>query len=313
MAWPFDLSPWYSHPAVDGIPLPAWLIVASAGSLLAITMLAVQQRERRPYLTVGWLWYLGTLVPVIGVVQVGLHGMADRYTYVPLIGIVVALVWWAGEWPLWRTPRRVPAIAVVLIALVGLVVLTRRQIAVWHDSATFWRYTLRVNPRAGMAHFKLAAVLRSEQRTDEAIIELRRAAKLLPTYVYAHTGAGELLATQGRFAAAANHFRKAIDLAPEGAEHHSNLANVLLRQGRPDAARRHLEIALALRPGFAEAHNNLAIVLAEEGEVSAAIAHFRAALAAKPDFAAARANLAAVLQLHPELASDPSDPSVRSR
>jgi len=295
-AWPTRLSPWYSHPALEGVALASKTVAGAAVLLATVTLLAVLVRRHRPHLTVGWFWYLVTLFPVIGIVQVGGQAMADRYTYFPLLGIFVLVVWELGALPLWRARWARPAGALLVAAsLIVLTVLTGRQTAIWHDPMTFWTYTVRANPRAAIGYLALGGLFAAERRPDDAIAAYRRALKLRPDYVNAHTEVGNLLAQRGRLAAAAAHYRKAIGRRREAAVDHSNLANVLLNQDRPAQARRHLEIALALRPDFAEAHNNLGIVLAGEGQLDDAIEQFRAALRAKPDFAAARGNLAATL------------------
>jgi tetratricopeptide (TPR) repeat protein len=294
-AWPARLSPWYSHPALEGEPLACWRVAGAGLILVAATLAALATARRRPHLLVGWLWYLGTLAPVAGVLQAGGQAMADRFSYVPLIGIFVALVWEAGALALWSTaPGRRAGAAAAATLLAALAVLTWRQVGIWRDPETFWAYVLAVNPRAAVAYYARGGMLQVRGEIDAAIAAYRRAAKLRPDFMNAHTELGNLLARQGRFALAAAHYRKAIALRPAPAEDHANLANVLLRQGRRGPARRHLRLALALRPGFAEAHNNLGIVLAQDGDLDAAVGEFQAALAARPGFAPARTNLAAV-------------------
>ncbi len=293
-AWPFGLSPVYSHPALEGEPLTAATIGGAALVLGAFTVLAIALARSRPHLLVGWLWYLGTLVPVIGLLQVGGHAMADRFTYIPLIGIFLAVVWEVAALPIWEPARRrklSAAAAGCVLVLLGL--RTWQQVHIWHDSWTFWRATVAANPRAAVAYYALGGMYANAGRVDEAIHAYRRCLKLRPSAVNAHNEAGNLLFQQGRLAAAAAHFRKAIAGRPAAAEDHSNLANVLQRQGNSAAARRHLELALRLRPDFAEASNNLGIVLAEEGRLAEAAARFREALRLRPDFAIARENLAA--------------------
>ncbi len=294
--WPARLSPWYSHPALEGPRLAMTTVVAAAGFLIAATFVAMRGAHRRPHVAVGWLWYLGTLFPVIGVVQVGEHAMADRYTYIPLLGIFVLVVWEAAALPLWRAPagRSVGAL-VTSAALAVLAILTWRQVGIWHDATTFWTATLAANPRSGVAHYQMGALRFKRGDVDGAIVEYRRALKLRPDFVYARGELGNFLAGKGRLAAAAAQYRKAIAGRPDAAEDESNLANVLLSMGNTAAARRHLERALAIRPDFAEAHNNLGIVLAQSGHMDDAIVHFRAAVAARPNFGAARQNLAMAL------------------
>jgi len=292
--WPMGLSPVYSHPALEGPPLTVATIAGAGLLLVAMTVLAIGLARSRPHLLVGWLWYLGTLMPVIGLLQVGGQAMADRYTYVPLIGIFLAVVWEVAALPIWEPARRrEAAIAVVGCVLALLGVRTWQQAQVWHDSWTFWRYTLAANPRAAVAYYALGGMYAKEGRVDEAIHAYRRCLKLRPSAVNAHNEAGNLLVQRGRLAAAAAHYRKAIAGRPVAAEDHSNLANVLQRQGNSAAARRHLEIALRLRPDFAEAYNNLGIIFGEEGRMAEAAEHFREAVRLRPDFAIARGNLAA--------------------
>jgi Flp pilus assembly protein TadD len=293
--WPAGLSPWYSHPASEGVPL-AWPIVALAAAVLAgITAFAVGWARERPHFLVGWLWYLGTLLPVIGIVQVGGQAMADRYTYVPLLGIFVAVVWEIAAWPLWRRVafrRAATAAAITILAALG--VRTWQQTQVWRDTSTLWRSTLAVNPRAAVAYYGIGGLRAREGRVDEAIRAYRRALKLRPDYVGAHAELGHLFVRRRRLAAAAAHYRKAIAVRPAPAEDLNNLGNVLAQQGNLVAARRHLEEALRLRPGFAEAHNNLGIVLAHQGDLAAAVTEFRTALTLKPGFQPAVTNLRAV-------------------
>jgi protein O-mannosyl-transferase len=294
--WPVHLSPWYSHPALEGPPLGAATVAGATALLTLATALAVAAARRRPHLIVGWLWYLATLLPVIGIVQVGGQGMADRYTYLPLLGIFMALAWEVASWRWWDAAgaRRAGAVAIVA-TLVVLAVLTTGQARVWHDSLTLWTTTLARNPRAAIAYYALGGIHATEGRVTAAIAAYRRALKLRPDYANAHRELASLLVRAGRPGAASAHYRKALAAGSDPAANHNDLANVLATQGRVDAARRHLEIALKLRPDLVEAHNNLGILLAEDGKLREAETEFRAALRVRPDFAPARQNLAAVL------------------
>ena len=297
--WPVRLSPWYSHPADEGPPLAHGAVLLAVLFLVAVSALVLATARRRPHLVVGWLWYLGTLLPVIGLVQVGFQGMADRYTYLPLLGVFIAVVWELDARLESMVPkgRRLGA-AIAVVALAGLAVATTRQAQVWHDSRTLWTTTRARNPRASIAHFSLGNLDLADGHVEAAIQDYRRAVKLRSPkpddYVNAHRVLAGLLVGSDRLAAAAAHYRKA--LAASGApEDHNDLANVLEAEGNSAAARRHLERALRLRPAFAEAHNNLGILFANDGKLSEAVAEFRAALRLRPDFAAAQQNLAAVL------------------
>ncbi len=293
--WPIGLSPWYSHPALEGEPLSPVVVVACAAFLVVATAAVVAGARRHPHLAVGWAWYVITLLPVIGIVQVGGQAMADRYTYVPLLGIFTAVACEVGAWSGWGSPvaRRAGVVAGGTV-LVALAVLTTRQIAVWHDTTTLWRTTLARNPRAAIAYYGLGGIYAREGRADAAIVAYRRALKLRPDYANARRDLAMQLVRRGRWAAAAAQYRKLL-AAGAGAETHNDLANVLSSEGRTVAARKHLEEALALRPDLVEAHNNLGILLANDGRLDEAETQFRAALATRPDFTVARRNLQAVL------------------
>ncbi|HJQ83413.1 MAG TPA: hypothetical protein VKA21_05010, partial [Candidatus Binatia bacterium] len=244
--WPHPLSPWYSHPALEGPPLSAWTIAAAAALLLAITAAVLAGARRWPWAAVGWLWWLGTLVPVIGLVQVGRQAMADRYTYLPHVGLFLALVWTAAELPIWSGARRRAAIASVGAVLLVLGVLTFRQTRIWHDARTFWTYTVTVNPHSFVAHQALGGILARRGLLDEARAHLLRAARMRPGVAAVRQSLGDLLARQGRIGAAAAQYRKAVLLAPDDADAHRTLAGLLRRLGRPVQAERHLARAAAL-------------------------------------------------------------------
>lgn len=170
-SWPAKLAPLYPHP---GNSLPTWQVAGLAIVLLLVTALVVRWRDRR-HLLVGWLWFLGTLIPVIGLVQVGEQAMADRYMYLPLLGILIALVWAAMDLAARKEiPKAWLAVPALIIPL-ALGVVTYRQVGYWHDGETLWRYTLRVTQGNYMAHDNLAMVLAEEGRADEAILEFRAA------------------------------------------------------------------------------------------------------------------------------------------
>ena len=292
--WPVHLSPWYSHPALEGPPPPRWAVPGAAALLASVTALAILGARRRPYVAVGWLWYAITLLPVIGLIQVGRQGMADRYTYVPLVGIFIVLAWAIAELPTWRWAwGRGAGVSIATLVLMSLGALTLRQTKIWHDSITFWTYTAKANPNAFIAHQALGGLFKFAGRFDEAFEEYRRAARIRPGLADVHTNLGQLLMRKKNFGAAAAQYRKVVALKPGSAEDHNGLAEALLAQGRPAQARRHLERALAIQPGFAEAHNNLGRALLAEGRLDDAIAHFQVAVRLKPNFAAARQNLAA--------------------
>ena len=296
--WPVGLSPWYSHPALEGPPLRAATVIGSAALLVAITAGVVLAAKRRPWAAVGWLWWLGTLVPVIGIVQVGRQAMADRYTYIPHLGLFVMVAWALAELPVWKERRaRLAATAAATAVLASLGVLTYRQIGIWHDPLTFWTYTARMAPYSFVAHQGLGGLLFHAGRNEEAVREYRLAAHLRPGIADVHSRLGTLFVRTGRLGPAAAQFRKAVAARqPASANDLNSLADVLIAQGRPVQARRQVARALALQPRSPEAHNNLGRVLVAEGRLDEAEAEFRAALRERRPYPAAERNLADVLE-----------------
>jgi tetratricopeptide (TPR) repeat protein len=331
MVWPRDLSPVYPHPNLPGgTPLEPWHVAAAALVLLALTVAAWV--SRRPYALVGWLWYLGTLVPVIGLVQVGGQAMADRYTYISLVGPFIVVGWGAGELLAARTASRwrrmvVPAAVAALLALSAV---SGAQARHWRDSIALASQALRVAPRSPHMHINLGIALQETGRIEEAIAHYREATRLAPDFVQGLNNLGNALEVQGRSDEAIAHYRRALALEPDFAKARANLGRVLVAAGDTAGAVEHLEIAvrlapdhhlawerlgfalasrgrpaeaiiahrraLSLQPDFPEAHNNLGIALQATGRFDEAVEHFRRALALRPDFASAHNNLGIELQ-----------------
>jgi tetratricopeptide (TPR) repeat protein len=209
--WPVRLAAVYPHP--EGF-LPAWEIAASAAALLVLTAVVLRWRNRR-YLVLGWFWFLGTLVPVIGFVQVGVQAMADRYAYIPYIGLFVCVIWGIAET---ARERKVAAVwlavpAVLVLATLG--VLSRRQIAYWHDSESLWRHTLSVTEQNFMAHDGLARTLAKEGRTDEAIVEFNATEKLAAYSASAMLELGVYEQTHGHVQDAIEQYRQSLDASTD--------------------------------------------------------------------------------------------------
>jgi hypothetical protein len=256
--WPLRLSPWYSHPWFEGPPLTILNVAGSLGFLLVTSALVVAIGGRRPYAPVGWFWYLGTLVPVLGLLYNGRQGMADRYAYIPHIGLFLMLVWGIADLPLWRSrPQRRLATAAVLMLLVALGGATAWQTRVWHDDRTFWGYTARANRYSFIAYQALAGLMQNEGRPADAIPLFVRATKLRPELGKVHMQLARVLARTGRSGPAAAQLRKAVALEPDVAEHRYALAQVLLAQHHRRAARHQLERALILRPDYPDARRTL--------------------------------------------------------
>jgi Flp pilus assembly protein TadD len=291
--WPAGLSPFY--PLGDSVPPGS---VAGAVLVLAVVSAVVaRMARRRPHLAVGWLWYLGTLLPVIGLVQVGLQSMADRFTYVPLIGIFIAVAWGVPELTARWRPGRVALPAAAALIVLACVVTARAQVGYWRDSVALWtratELTLHVDTY--QAHMGLGATLAQQGRVDEAIGHFSEAARLKPESAEADHELGLLLAGQGRIDEALAAFTEAVRRRPSFAEAHSNLGLALARKGRTAEAMDRYAQALALDPDLPGVHNNLGVLLDEQGKVGEALPHYAEAVRLRPDFELARVNLGVAL------------------
>jgi Flp pilus assembly protein TadD len=291
--WPADLAVYYPHPGYW--PLSAVLLAGVL--LLGITVLFVMLRQRHPFLLVGWLWFVGMLVPVIGLVQVGRQSMADRYTYLPSLGMLILTVWGVHELARrWRHHEII--LAMMAIAVVaGNADLSWRQLGYWQDSGTLFRHTLSVTTDNWFAHKAYGTFLLSRGRNDDAISQFQAAIRLRPDDAEACNNLGLALLNQGRTGEAAGQFQAAIRFNPDNSEARHNLGNVLLDQGQTDEAILQFREALRLKPDDAEVRNNLGIALASKGQLDEAIGQFKEALRLKPDDAETRTNLARALEL----------------
>jgi len=289
LLWPADLALFYPH-AAGGVPLGA---AALAALLLALASAgALAGSRRRPWLGVGWLWFLGVLVPMIGAVQVGSQGMADRYALLPTLGIIVAAVWTAGAALRGRGPALAGAAAAVLV---GFGVATLVQSARWRDSVTVYEHALRATRDNFLVENNLGNELLRQGRVQEAVPHLEAAIRLNPSYPDAHLNLGDALQSAGRMEEAQRHLQEALRLRPgDGGAHHS-LGLLSYRMGRTEESIAHLREAVRLRPDLVEARSNLGNVLYYTGRYEEAEACYLEALRQRPDFADARRNLA-VLQ-----------------
>jgi tetratricopeptide (TPR) repeat protein len=284
MFWPVHLAVLYPHP---GQNLPPWQAVAAALVLAALSFLALRQARRHPYLLVGWLWYLGTLVPVIGLVQVGRQAMADRFTYVPFIGLFIALVWGAAFLAArWRALRFLLPVGAGVV-LSALAVCTWAQVGYWRDSITLYEHTLQVTRRNPLIQYNLGLALFSQGRLAEAMAHYAEALRLKPGSAEAHNNLGLALFSQGKLTEAMAHYTEALRLKPDFAEAHNNLGIALFSQDKLTEAMAHYAEALRLKPDFANAYYNLGIIYGTKGKFQEAIALYRKAIEADHDFVAA--------------------------
>ena len=256
--WPTELAVYYPHPG----QWPLGEVLLASVLMLGISALLFVRRRRYPFLLMGWLWFVGTLVPNIGLVQAGGVAMALRFTYIPTIGAWILVVWGAnelaGRWHYGAVALSVAGGA----AIVLWAALTRQEIGYWKDSETLFRRALAVTGDNWFAHNNLGTALDSKGRSGEAIAQYQEAVRLKPGYAKAHNNLGIALGQQGRTDEAIRHFQEAVRLRPDYANAHYNLGVALGRKGRIDEAVRQYQEALRVQPGFAAARRNLDAALA---------------------------------------------------
>jgi protein O-mannosyl-transferase len=291
--WPTELAIYYPHPG----RWPLEKVLLAGGLLLGLSVLFFRQRRRAPFLLMGWLWFLGALVPVIGLVQVGDQAMADRYTYLPSLGVLILVVWGACELTRhWRYQVLAWSVAVG-VAVVFCLALTRQQIGYWRDSEALFRHAVEVTQNNEFAHNNLGVALDRNAHLDEAIRQFQEAVRLQPSHSVSHYNLGIALDKKGQMAEAIHQFQEAIRLRPAYAEAHYNLGIALGRKGQMDQAIRQYEEAIRLKPAYAEAHNDLGIALGRKGQMDLAIRQFQEAVRLRPAYAEAHFNLGLALGL----------------
>ncbi len=265
------------YPLPKGPP-PAWELVSAVGVLLAISTAVFVVRRKCPYLLFGWLWYLGTLVPVIGLVQVGSQSMADRYTYLTQIGLYMAIAWGVGEISGSRHYLHLPFAAISAMVLGGLMICAWQQTRYWHDSETLMTHTLACTSHNYMAHYILGLDLADRGRLDEGIVHYQRALEIEPGSAEAHNNLGLALAGRGQLDEAISHYQTALKIKPVYAEAQYNLAYAMCRHGQVAEGIAHYQSGLEIEPDDAKAHYALGIMLAGRGQVAEAITHYQKAL-----------------------------------
>src|SRR5436190_646420 len=280
MLLPEDLAVLYPHPS----HWPIWQVASAAVILLAVTAGVIVFGRSRRYLATGWFWFLGTLIPVIGLVQVGEQYMADRYTYIPLVGLFIALVWGIAEL-LAPVPQRKVAIAfATVIALAMSVVGTRRQLAYWQNSVTLFARTVQVTRDNPTARYNLAQALSVRGLLNESLPHYHEALRLRPEYPEALNNLGFTMALLGRVTEATNYYETALTLAPKLASPHVNYGFALLTLGQPVRAVPHFETALKEGPPLPIAHFGYGRALLGSGKLDEGIAHLQQALRMDPNY-----------------------------
>jgi tetratricopeptide (TPR) repeat protein len=290
--WPNDLAVYYPF-AWGGIP--AWQIVGAAFLLIGITAFCFSRRKIRPYLIVGWLWFLGTLVPVIGLVQVGGQIMADRYFYIPSIGLFVALAFGLAD--VAKSWRVAPALSAAIAGgtLLVLATLTNAQIQRWHDSFTLFEHTLAVTPPNLRIENSLALAMGASGKYDEAAAHFEKTLQIDPNFYDGLVGMGVTRALQGRIPEAIGYFQTAIRSQPDAPKAHVQLALALWKQNNDQAALEEMQRASQLAPNDADIRADLGLALELVGRIPEAIEQLHEALQMNPNNAEAHGNLGLAL------------------
>jgi tetratricopeptide (TPR) repeat protein len=301
--WPTRLAVFYPHP---NDTLAMWQVVFAIALLVAITYAAIVWRDERPYLFTGWFWYLVMLVPVIGLVQVGEQGHADRYTYLPSIGLFVIAVWAVADLAVLGQVRfwRGVAITGTVLVVAALACAAFTQTSYWRDSGTLWTHALAVTSNNDVAHNNLGYLCVDRGELDKAMSHYEaalkiRSAKLDPHYnlatAFVEMNLADVLARKGQPDEAMVHFEQAIKLQPDYAEVYYNRGNVLFANGRIEEAIADWEKTLQIQPNDADAHTGLGNALLRKGALKEAIGHYNQAMALAPEDPHSRNNLAWVL------------------
>jgi protein O-mannosyl-transferase len=301
--WPTRLAVFYPHPNET---LALWEVIFATLLLLAITAAAIILRKQRPYLLTGWFWYLVMLIPVIGIVQVGEQGHADRYTYLPHIGLFVAIVWFAIDLATVRRSKPQVAVttAVAVLIILALAWAAFIQTSCWRNSEALWTHALAVTADNDVAHNNLGYLCAERGELDKAISHFESAARIRSGKRDGHYDVGsafmqmnlaDALARKGRSDEAMVHYEEAIRLQPYYADAYYNRGNVLFANGRIDEAIADWEKTLQIQSNDADAHTSLGNALLQKGSLREAIAHYVTALALAPEDPHSRNNVAWVL------------------
>lgn len=284
---PTDLSVFYPLPAAR----PVLEILSHGFLLVAISLGVLIGRQRYPYLALGWLWYLGTLVPVIGLVHIGSQAMADRYTYIPLIGIFIVLAWGGADLAAALRLRRPLRMFLSAALILAPALLSARQVEVWQNDRTLFSQAVRVVPDNWLAYNNLGTALRGRGDHEASIAAIRKALAVRPHYAAGYNNLGNTLMATGAYEEAGAQYRKALEIQPDLASAHSNLANSLVAGGKTEDALRHYRIALRIDPSFVDAHYNLGIALVKLGRIDEGLLHLEQSVSLRPNNSDAWNNL----------------------
>ena len=287
MIWPSKLAILYPHP---GMP-PLWQPVASGIVLMIASYLTLRLIKSRPWFFVGWFWYLGTLVPVIGLVQVGGQAMADRYAYIPFIGLYILVAWWLDVLMARLPQNKLLRVLPHLLIMGTLMLAASHELKFWQNSGTLFERALAVTRRNYVAHNSLGVYLADHGKEEDAIAQFNKVLEINPNSHRSHYNIGVALVAQEKFEQAIPHFNRSLALNPDAAASRVKLGYVYYRLGELDGAAENYELALQMDSQNAEAYNYLGLTMVRMRKIEKALVFFRQALRADPDYAEARYNL----------------------
>lgn len=278
MIWPVNLAVFYPHPGM----VPPLNVLAAVLALAMITFFAFRMARRFPYVIIGWLWYLGTLVPVIGLIQVGLQAMADRYSYIPFIGLFVIISWGMPDL-LKIVPYRKFILGILsAMVIITLFIITLMQVQHWRNSIMLLRHTINVTSNNAVAYYTLGDAFQSKGSIEDAIVNYAEALRINPHYADAHNNLGTILRRKGHLEEARKHYSEAIRINPNHANAHTNIGNVLFAQGKAVEAAIHYSKVISIDRNLAEAHYGIGNILIAQNKTLESIHHFQEALRINP-------------------------------
>ena len=289
--WPQNLALIYSYPSIS-IFLQ---IISSLPALICISVLVIKIARAFPYLATGWLWYLGTLVPVIGLVQIGYQSMADRYTYIPLIGIFIIFSWGMQDIFSRRQNKKILLALIASITITSFMVCTWFQVCYWQNSSVLLKHTINVTHNNSMAHYVFGLALEQQGKLDEAVLQYNEALYIKPEFARAHNVLGAAFLRDGKLKKAIYHFNEAVNINPNYAKAHNNLAIALLTKGKFEEAVFHYKKALKINPKDEYTRKNLANFLSNQGRIDEALEHYNKALVINPEDWDAHCKLGGIL------------------
>jgi Flp pilus assembly protein TadD len=284
MVWPVNLAFFYPHP----VTISAGPLLLSLAVLVAVSTFVALKGRRFPYLPVGWLWYLGALVPMIGLIQVGPHALADRYTYLPMIGLYLAIVWGVADTAAAWNVRKPFLLGTSLILLTALAAGSWMQLGHWRNSFTLFGHALKVTKGNYIAENNLGLAWYHEGNMDKALSHFRASLAINPEYSLVYSNLGSALFHKGEYREAEKYFREAIRRFPSDGGYHSNLASALYRMGSYEEAASEYRTALRLGHKKAETYSGLGMALLELGRRDEAGRAFGDALRIDPSHDRAR-------------------------